>query len=124
MKASDILALLPFKLEDMLIKLTTSTQEPTRQSLKAFQECIQDQAMAITSADPILGFLGLVITDNSYITLSTNGASFTPPIGPGIAPPNPTGLTAYQITKGIHHNTTLHKKNTKPSANSKSSLSP
>jgi hypothetical protein len=68
MKVSDILALLPFKLEDMP-KIANSTQESTRKSLKSFQECIQDQAMAITCTDPTLGFLGLVISDNSYITL-------------------------------------------------------
>jgi hypothetical protein len=99
MKASDILALLPFKLEDMP-KLATSTQEPNQQSLKAFQECIQDQAMAITTANPILGFLSLVIKDSSYITISTNEASFTAPIDPKMAPPDPTDLTAAQITKG------------------------
>ncbi len=49
MKASDILALLPIKPEAMP-KIATSTQEPTRLTLKQFQECIQDQAMAITSA--------------------------------------------------------------------------
>ena len=100
MKASDILALLPFKPEDMP-KLATLTQEPNRQSLKAFQECIQDQAMAITTADPILRFLGLVIKDSSYITLLNTGVSFTAPIDPGVAPPDPTDLTAIQITEGI-----------------------
>jgi hypothetical protein len=100
MKASDILALLPVKLEDMP-KLATSTQEPNRQSLKAFQECIQDQAMAITTTDPILGFLGLVITDTSYVTLSATGVSFAAPIDPGPAPPDPTNRTAFQITEDI-----------------------
>ena len=100
MKASDILALLPYKPEDMP-KLATSTQEPNRQSLKAFQECIQDQAMAITTVDPILGFLGLVITNSSFVTLSNTGAPFTPPNDPGTAPPDPTGLTAIQLTEAI-----------------------
>jgi len=67
MKASDILALLPFKLEDMP-KIATSTQEPTRLSLKVFQECIQDQAMAITSSsETLLGFLGLVLKNASCL---------------------------------------------------------
>ena len=100
MKASDILALLPFKPEDMP-KIATSTQEPNRQSLKAFQECIQDQAMAITTADPILGFLGLVITDSIYMTRNNTGASFTAPINPGANPPDPTGLTGVQATELI-----------------------
>jgi hypothetical protein len=100
MKASDILALLPFKPEDMP-KIATSTQEPTRKSLKAFQECIQDQAMAITSTDPTLGFLGLVIPDNRYITLSENQNSFVQPPDPGPTPPNPEGLTAFQITENV-----------------------
>jgi hypothetical protein len=100
MKASDILALLPVKLEDMP-KIATSTQEPTRQSLKAFQECIQDQAMAITSSDPILGFLGLVIQDSRYITLSATQTSYTPPTDPGAAPPDTAGLTAFQISEGV-----------------------
>jgi hypothetical protein len=100
MKASDILALLPFKPEDMP-KLATSTQEPNRQSLKAFQECIQDQAMAITTADPILGFLGLVIKNSLYITIFTSGTSFTDPVDPGPVPPDPTGLTAVQLSEAI-----------------------
>ena len=100
MKASDILALLPFKPEDMP-KLATTTKEPNRQSLKAFQECIQDQAMAITTTDPILGFLGLVITDIKYVTLSNTGASFTAPLDPGVIPPDPTNLTAVQLAEAI-----------------------
>ena len=100
MKASDILALLPFKLEDMP-KIATSTQEPTRQSLKAFQECIQDQAMAITTTDPILGFLGLVIAENRYITLSADQTAFTPPPNPGQTTPDAEGLTARQLTESL-----------------------
>jgi len=79
MKASDIVALLPSKLEDMP-KIATPTQEPNRQTLKVFQECIQDQAMAITTSDAILGYLGLVLKEESYITLSINGAAFVEPV--------------------------------------------
>jgi hypothetical protein len=100
MKASHILALLPFKPEDMP-KIATSTQEPTRQSLKSYQECIQDQAMAITSTDPTLGFLSLVIPNDSYITLSKNQTSFAPPLDPGPTPPNPDGLMNFQITENV-----------------------
>jgi hypothetical protein len=100
MKASDILALLPFKPEDMP-KIATSAQEPTRQSLKSFQECIQDQAMAITSTDPNLGFLGLVISEPSYITLSATQTPFAPPPDPGPLPPNAVGLTATQISEQV-----------------------
>ena len=99
MKASDILALIPVKLEDMP-KIATSSQEPTRQSLKAFQECIQDQAMAVTSAtEPMLGFLGLVLKNASYITISTNGASYTAPVDPGPSPVHAPGATGAQITE-------------------------
>lgn len=99
MKASDIVALLPSKLEDMP-KIATSTQEPNRQTLKIFQECIQDQAMAITSSDSILGYLGLVLKDSSFITLSANGTSFVEPIDPGNNPPAaPTPATAAQIAE-------------------------
>jgi hypothetical protein len=93
MEASDILALLRFKLEDMP-KIATSTQEPTRKSLKSFQECIQDQAIAITSTDPILGFLGLVISDNRYITLLENQTSFAPPLDPG-----PTNIGQFSVSR-------------------------
>jgi len=100
MKASDIsLALLPFKLEDMP-KIATSTQEPTRLSLKAFQECIQDQAMAITSSfEPLLGFLGLFLKNASFITLSNNGAPYQPPPDPGPSPTHAANATAVQITE-------------------------
>jgi len=100
MKASDILALLPFKLEDMP-KIATSTQEPTRLSLKAFQESsIQDQAMAITSSsEPLLGFLGLVLKNASFITLSNNGSSYQPSPDPGPSPTHAAGATAVQITE-------------------------
>jgi hypothetical protein len=99
MKASDILALLPVKLEDMP-KIATSTQEPTRLSLKTFQEFIQDQAMAVTSAtEPMLSFLGLVLKDTSYITISTNGASYTAPVDPGASPVHIANATAAQINE-------------------------
>ena len=99
MKASDILALFPVKLEDMP-KIATSTQEPTRLSLKSFQECIQDQAVAITSAtEPMLGFLGLVLKDASYVTISNNGASYIPPVYPGPGPIHAPGAAGAQITE-------------------------
>jgi hypothetical protein len=87
--------------EDMP-KIATSTQEPNRQTLKIFQECIQDQAMAITSSDTLLGFLGLVLKDSSFITLSANGTSFTDPINPGTTPPvlTPPGTSA-QIAESV-----------------------
>ena len=92
MKASDILALLPVKPSDMP-QIATSTEPPTRQSLKNFQESIQDQAMAITTSDPILGFLGLVLQDSTYQTLSASGTSYAAPLDPGPAP-SATGSAA------------------------------
>jgi hypothetical protein len=92
MKASDILALLPVKPADMP-QIATATEPPTRQSLKYFQESIQDQAMAITTSDPVLGFLGLVLKDSVFRTLSTPAASYTPPANPGDTP-NGTGSAA------------------------------
>ena len=92
MKASDILALLPVTPSDMP-QIATSTEPPNRQSLKIFQESIQDQAMAITTSDPILGFLGLVLKDTTYQTLSATATSYAPPADPGNAP-NATGTAA------------------------------
>ena len=92
MKASDILALLPVQPADMP-QIATATEPPTRQSLKLFQESIQDQAMAITTSDPILGFLGLVLKDSTFQTLSAATISYTPPVDPGNAP-NATGTAA------------------------------
>jgi hypothetical protein len=92
MKASDILALLPVKPCDMP-QIATSTEPPTRQSLKTFQESIQDQAMAITTSDPILGFLGLVLKDTVFQTLNAAAASYIPPVDPGSAP-TATGTAA------------------------------
>ena len=87
------------------------TQEPTRKSLKEFQEYIKDKAMAITSTDPLLGFLGLVINSSSYSILSDNQTSFIPPTNPRKAPPDDSGLTAPQITEGICRYNRLREKN-------------
>ena len=57
--------------------------------------------MEITSAYPVLGFLGLAINDSSYITLSDNQTPFIPPADPVQAPHDATGLTAPHITEGI-----------------------
>ena len=57
--------------------------------------------MEINSTDPILGFLGLVINDSSYIKLSDNQTSCIPPDDQGQASPDATGFTAPQITEGI-----------------------
>jgi hypothetical protein len=92
MKASDILALLPVQPSDMP-QIATSTEPPNRQSLKIFQESIQDQAMSITTSDPILGFLGLVLKDATFQTLNATAASYTPPTDPGNTP-NATGSAA------------------------------
>ena len=50
--------------------------------------------MSITSTDLVLCFLGLVINDSSYITISENQISFIPPADPVQAPPDATGITA------------------------------
>ena len=85
MKASDISALLPIKTEAMP-KIATFAQEPTRLTLKSFQECNQDQAIAIISAtEPLLGFLGLILKDASYITIN-NGNSYILSVVPGPCP--------------------------------------
>jgi hypothetical protein len=93
MKASDILALLPVKPSDMP-QIATSTKHPTRQSLKNFQESIQDQAMAITTSDPLLGFLCLVLKDSIFQTLSNTATSYTHPAHPGNTL-NPTGTWTF-----------------------------
>ncbi len=99
MKASDILALLPVTPSDMP-QITTSTEPPTRQSLKNFQESIQDQAMAITTSDPLLGFLGLVLKDSIFQTLSDPATSYTPPADPGNSPNvSSTGAVIVEATR-------------------------
>ena len=102
MKASDISALLPIKTEAMP-KIATFTQEPTRLTLKSFQECIQDQAIDIISAtEPLLGFLGLVLKDASYITIN-NGNSYILSVVPGLpCPEHANNKTATQITETSH----------------------
>jgi hypothetical protein len=92
MKASDILALLPVTPSGMP-QIATSTEPLTSQSLKNFQESIQYQAMAITTSDPLLGFLGLVLRDSIFQTLSDPATSYTPPANPGNSP-NVTGTGA------------------------------
>jgi hypothetical protein len=96
MKASDILALLPSKSNDMP-QIATSTEPPNPQYLQKFQESIQDQAMAITTSDPVLGFLGLFLKDSIFQTLNATAGSYAPPTNPGDSP-NATG-TAAVITK-------------------------
>ena len=101
MKASDISALLPIKTEAMP-KIATFAQEPTRLTLKSFQECIQDQAIDIISAtEPLLGFLGLVLKDASYITIN-NGNSYILSVVPGPCPEHANNKTATQITETSH----------------------
>ena len=58
--------------------------------------------MAITSTDNVLGFLGLIINNSSYIALSVNTNSFVPPYNPGQTPPESYGLTSANIPKGTH----------------------
>jgi len=83
-------------------KIATSTQEPNRQTLKFFQECIQDQAMTIASSDPTLaGYLGLVLKNSSFITLSANATSFVAPRDPGINPTATNNATAAQIAEAL-----------------------
>ena len=60
MNQADILAVLPVKPEDMP-KISTPTNRPTQESIKVFQESIQDQAMSINPWDHNLGFLGKVL---------------------------------------------------------------
>jgi hypothetical protein len=99
MKASDILALLPVTPSNMP-QIATSTEPPTRQSLKNFQESIQDQAMAITTSDPLLSFLGLVLNDSIFQTLSHTATSYTPPADPGNAPnATSTGAVIAEATR-------------------------
>ena len=54
--------------------------------------------MYITSIGPVLGFLGILINDSSYITLYNNQTSLILPTDPGQALPDATGLTDPQIT--------------------------
>jgi len=57
--------------------------------------------MTITSSDPTLGYLGLVLKNSSFITLTANGNSFVAPIDPGINPPAIDSATAAQIAEAL-----------------------
>ena len=60
MKPAENFALLFVKPEDMP-KIATTTNQPTRASIKAFQEIIKDQTVSITTYDHNLGFLIMVL---------------------------------------------------------------
>ena len=56
--------------------------------------------MAIASSPaPLLGFLGLVLKDSSFITFTNNQASYIPPADPGPAPVHVANATGAQITE-------------------------
>ena len=99
MKPADILALLSFKPEDMP-EMATITNKPTRASIKAFQEIIEDQAMSITTCDHNLGFLGILFRA-SYFDALNNRNPFASPIDPGPDTINGTG-TVSQISEVAH----------------------
>ena len=98
MKSADILDLLPVKPENMP-KIETTTNKPTRASIKAFQESIQDQAMSIKTCDHNLGFLIMVPRASDFDPLK-NGNPFAPPTYPGPCPINFIGA-ATQITEVV-----------------------
>ena len=98
MKPVEILALIPVKPEDMP-KIATITNKPTRVSIKAFQESIQDQAMSITTCDHSLCILGMVLRSSDFDPLN-NRNQFVTPIDTGPAIVNAT-VTAAQITEVI-----------------------
>ena len=92
MKPAGILSLFPFKPEDMP-KIATIAKKPTRVSIKAFQESIQDQYMSITTCDHNLGFLGMVLRASDFDPLN-KGNLFVPPINAGPAHVNFTRTSA------------------------------
>ena len=83
MKPANILALIPVKPEDMP-EIATIKNKPTRASIKAFQESIQDQSMAITICDHNLDLLRMVLQASDINPLN-NGNPFSPPTDPGPA---------------------------------------
>ena len=99
MNPADILALLPVKPEEMT-EIATITYQPTWESIKDFQESIQDQSISITTCDHNLVFLGIVIWASYFDTLN-NRKLFAPAIDPGPTAINATG-TANQITGFVH----------------------
>ena len=98
MKPAEILALLTFKPKD-IPKMATIKNKPTWASIKAFQESIQDQSIAITTFDHNLSFFGMVL-QASYFGPLSNGNLYTPPIDPGPAPANAISTSA-QITEVV-----------------------
>ena len=98
MKPADMLSLLPVKPENMP-KIATIENKPTRASIKAFQEIIQDQDMSITTYDHNLGLLRMVLRTSDFDPLNKRNP-FYPPIDPRTAPVNATG-TASQITEVV-----------------------
>ena len=98
MNPADMLALLPVKPEDKP-GIATIKNKPTRASIKAFQESIQDQAMDITTCYNNLGIIRMALRASYYDTLS-NRNPFVPPTDPGPAPVHSTGTPA-QITEDV-----------------------
>ena len=96
MKPADILALLIIKPEDTP-EISTTTDKPTQESIKYFQESIKYQAMEITTFDQNLCFLGMVLWASDLDPLN-NGNPFIPPTDTGPAPINAVGKSA-QITE-------------------------
>ena len=80
-------------------KIATTTNKQNKLSIKAFQEIIQDQAMAITACDHNLGFLGMVLR-SSYFFPINNINPFAPPTDPWPTPINSIG-TASKTTEVV-----------------------
>ena len=98
MKPAGILALLTIKPEDMP-EISTITIKSTRESIKAFQESIQNQAMSITTCDYNLGFL-IMVLGASYFDPLNNRNPFASPTDPVPAPVNAV-VTGAQITEVV-----------------------
>ena len=113
MKPADILALLPVKPEDMP-EISTKINKPTRASIKAFQESIQDQSMPINTCDHNLGFLGMVLQAPDFYP-QNNENPFAPPTDLGPAPVNAIN-TAAQTTES-YASKNMTKENSPPSMN-------
>ena len=80
-------------------KIETITNKLTWESIKTFQEIIQDQAISITTCDHNIVLLRMVLLASDFDPIN-NRNPFEPPTDPGPSPINST-VTAAKITEVV-----------------------
>ena len=80
-------------------EIETITKKLTWESIKTFQEIIQDQAISITTCDHNIVLLRMVLLASDFDPIN-NRNPFEPPTDPGPSPINST-VTAAKITEVV-----------------------